>query len=91
MLGIDNLRKVPVKIPYKSGFNKSYRHTLSGETGSLIPIFVDEIIPNEDVYLRCPFSLRLPPLATDTFMNISYKLEAFLYLPEFLCVDMISL
>lgn len=77
MANVDNFRKVPVKIPYKSGFDKSFRNTLTGTTGTLIPVFVDELIPNSDVFLRMPFVLGMPPLATDTFMNVNYKLEAF--------------
>lgn len=77
MSRVDNFRKVPVKIPYKSGFDKSYRHTLTGTTGTLVPIFCDEVLPNQDSYLRIPFVLRMPPLATDTFMNVDYKMEAF--------------
>lgn len=76
-LNIVNFRKVPAKIPYKSGFTPSFRNTLTGTTGTLIPVFCDELMPNRDVYLRLPFILGMPPLATDTFMNLNYKLEAF--------------
>lgn len=77
MSSVDNFRKVPVKIPYKSGFDKSHRNTLTGTTGTLIPVLCDELLPNSDVFLRMPFVLGMPPLATDTFMNVNYKLEAF--------------
>lgn len=72
-----NFRKVPAKIPYKSGFTPSFRNTLTGTTGTLIPVLCDELMPNRDVYLCLPFVLGMPPLATDTFMNLNYKLEAF--------------
>lgn len=77
MADVANFRKVPAKIPYKSGFDKSFRNTMTGTTGTLTPVFVDELIPNSDVFLRMPFVLGMPPLATDTFMNVNYKLEAF--------------
>lgn len=77
MASVDNFKKVPVKVPYKSAFDKSYRNTLTGRTGSLIPVLCDELIANSDVYCRVPFVLGMPPLASDTFANINYKLEAF--------------
>lgn len=77
-------KKVPVKIPYSSGFDKSYRHTLTGTTGTLVPIFVDEVIPG-DYFIKAPFVLRMPPLASDTYMNVSYKMEAFFVPHRLIC------
>jgi len=73
----DFFQKKPVKVPYKSGFDKSFRSTITGDTGSLVPILCDELIPNTDVYCRVPFVIGMPPLASDTFMNVNYKMEAF--------------
>ena len=70
-------KKVPVAVPNRSGFDKSYRNTLTGKCGTLIPVFCDEVIPNTTVNLDLAMSIQLPPLASETFMNVDYKLEAF--------------
>ena len=70
-------KKVPVAVPNRSGFDKSYRNTLTGKCGTLIPIFCDEVIPNTTVNLDLAMSIQLPPLASETFMNVDYKVEAF--------------
>ena len=69
--------KVNLKVPKRSGFDKSHSKLLTAKCGTLIPILVDELTPNTKVHLSEIISAQLPPLATDTFMRVNLKLEAF--------------
>lgn len=71
------MSKVNVKVPHRSGFDKSHKAFLTGKVGTLVPILTDELIPNTKVHLRSVISAQLPPLATDTFMRVNLKVEAF--------------
>lgn len=71
------IKKVPVSVPNRSGFDKSFRNLLSAKCGTLVPIFCDEVMPNTKVNLDLAMSVQLPPLASDVFMNVNYKVEAF--------------
>ena len=62
--------KVPVKVQKKSGFDKSHMNLLTTQVGTLTPILVDEVIPNETVNLKVNLSASLPPLASETFMRV---------------------
>lgn len=68
---------VDVKIPKRSGFDKSYQNLFTTKVGTLTPILCDEVIPGSVVNLRAAVSASLPPLASDTFMRCDLKLEAF--------------
>lgn len=70
-------KRVPVAVPHKSGFDKSFRNLFTAKCGTLVPIFCDEVIPNTSVHLDLALSAQLPPLASETFMNVDYKVEAF--------------
>lgn len=69
--------KVDVKVPRRSGFDKSFKNLLTSKCGTLTPILVDELIPNSRVNLRSIIAASLPPLASDTFMRCNLKVEAF--------------
>lgn len=69
--------KVNLKVPKRSGFDKSHSRLMSFKCGTLVPIMVDEVIPNTKVHLRELISAQLPPLATDAFMRVNLKVEAF--------------
>ena len=68
---------VDVKVPKRSGFDKSFQNLFTTKVGTLTPILVDELIPNSVVNLDAAISASLPPLASDTFMRCDLKLEAF--------------
>lgn len=67
----------PARLPGLSGFNKSFKNLLSAQVGTLVPLMCDPVIPGTRVNLNDAFDLRLPPLASDTFMNMKFKQEAF--------------
>lgn len=69
--------RVPIKVPNRNGFDKSFEHILSQKTGTLVPVLCDEIIPNTTISLGCLAQIQLPPMATDFYGRIDYKLEAF--------------
>lgn len=64
----------------------SHRNTLTGNVGTLIPILVEEVIPNTRCHLKTSFSVKMPPLASETFANIDYRIEAF-FVPTRLLVN----
>lgn len=82
MAVINNARKV--KVQQRSGFDKSFRNTLTGNVGTLIPILVDELIPDTKVNLKINLATALPPLVSDTYMNVRLRVEAFV-VPHRLC------
>ncbi len=75
-----------VKVVNLSGHNMSHRNTLTGNVGTLIPILTEEVIPNTRCHLKTSFSVKMPPLASETFANIDYRIEAF-FVPTRLLVN----
>lgn len=73
----DSFVKVPVNVPKLSGFDKSHQNLLTTKCGTITPILIDELIPGSKVHLKLALSASLPPLASDTFMRCSVKVEAF--------------
>ena len=69
--------KVPVNVPKLSGFDKSHQNLLTTGCGTITPVLIDELIPGSKVHLKLALSASLPPLASDTFMRCSVKVEAF--------------
>lgn len=73
----DSFVKVPVNVPKLSGFDKSHQNLFTSKCGTITPILIDELIPGSKVNLKLALSASLPPLASDTFMRCSVKVEAF--------------
>lgn len=73
----DSFVKVPLNVPKLSGFDKSHQNLLTTKCGTITPILIDELIPGSKVSLKLALSASLPPLASDTFMRCSVKVEAF--------------
>ena len=70
-------KKVPIKIRKNSGFDKSFQNIFTSKPGTIVPILVDELMPNSRVHLKVAIQASLPPLAFDTFMRVSLKVQAF--------------
>lgn len=87
MPNIKNARKALVSVPHRSGFDKSYRNLFTAKCGTLVPILCDEVVPNTSVYLDLAINVSMPPMATETFMNVDYKIEAFFVPTRLLMVD----
>lgn len=77
MANQDFLKRVRVKVPNLSGFDKSFRNLFTGKVGTLIPILTDELIPGTKVNLKMALQAQLPPLASDTYLGCKIKCEAF--------------
>lgn len=77
--------RVDVKVTNISGHSMSHRNSLTSRVGTLTPVLVEEVCPNSRMHLQTAFSVKLPPLASETFANIDYRLEAF-FVPHRLLV-----
>ena len=73
----DVLTGVNIKVQPRSGFDKSRKNILTAKVGTITPILHDLIIPNSDISVKMAISAALPPLASETFMRASLKVEAF--------------
>ena len=78
---------IRVKVPSRSGFDKSHRNSGTSFCGTLTPLLLDELIPNSRVSLKIPIAVQMPPLASDTFMNVKYAVEAFFVPMRLLCAS----
>lgn len=79
-----NKRVFQVKVPNRSGANLSHRNSGTLTCGTLTPLLVEEVIPNTRCSLKLNMVAQLPPLASDTYMNVKLKAEAF-FVPFRLC------
>lgn len=69
--------KVPVEIPNKSGFDLSHENLFTAQCGTLYPVMVDTLLPNDTISLGHSSQLQLPPMATDFYGRVMGKFEAF--------------
>lgn len=75
-----------IKVNNLSGHSMSHRNTLTSQVGTLTPILVEEVCPNTKCHLKTSFCVKMPPLASETFANIDYCIEAF-FVPHRLLVN----
>lgn len=69
--------RMPIELPNRSGFDMSHENLGTATCGTLVPVLVDELLPNDTISLGANFQVQLPPMATDFFGRIDYVLEAF--------------
>lgn len=69
--------KIPVDIPNRSGFDLSFENLLTLTTGTLTPVLLEEVIPNETYNLGHLSQVSMPPLATNFFGRVDMRYEAF--------------
>lgn len=70
-------KSVTVKVPKRSGKNLSHRSNFTGQVGTLMPIMCHEPVVGQRTRLAVALDLNLPPLASKTYANLDYKVEAF--------------
>lgn len=75
---------VEVKVPHRSGCDMSHRNTGTETCGTLQPLLVEEVIPSTRCNLKINIVTQLPPLVSDTYMNVQKRVEAF-FVPFRLC------
>lgn len=76
--------KVNLKVP-RSGRSSNHVNLLTSKVGTITPIFVDEVLPASKTSIRQAIKVQLPPLASDTFMALKLKVEAFFVPMRLLC------
>lgn len=67
----------PVDLPNRSGFDLSHENLLTMKVGTLTPVLCEEVIPNETYSLGSMAQIQLPPMATDFFGRVDFRMEAF--------------
>lgn len=70
-------KQQPVDIPNRSGMDLSFENLLTMTTGTLIPVLVEEVLPNETYSLGYMCEAQMPPMATEFYGRIDMRLEAF--------------
>ena len=70
-------QRVPVEMPNRSGFDMSHENLGTLTTGTLVPVLVDELLPNDSVSLGSSFQVQLPPMVADFYGRVDFVLEAF--------------
>lgn len=70
-------QRVPVEMPNRSGFDMSHENLGTLTTGTLVPVLVDEILPNDSISLGSSFQVQLPPMVADFYGRVDFVLEAF--------------
>lgn len=78
-------KNIPLKIKGNSGFSQPFHSALTQNVGSLVPLFIDDVIPTQKTKISMSMVLKLPPMAFDTFMRVYYKVEAFFVPKRLLC------
>ena len=69
--------RVPIELPNRSGFDMSHENLGTLKCGTLTPVLVDELLPNDTISLGASFQVQLPPMVTDFFGRVDFVLEAF--------------
>lgn len=69
--------KVKVKVPEVSGYDLSHRNSGTEICGQITPLLSLEVVPATAVSCKLNIITQLPPLVSDTYMNIRKKVEAF--------------
>lgn len=69
--------RTPIELPNRSGFDMSHENLGTQTCGTLVPVLVDELLPNDTISLGANFQVQLPPMAADFFGRVDYVLEAF--------------
>ena len=69
--------RVPIELPNRSGFDMSHENLGTMTCGTLTPVLVDELLPNDTISLGSAFQVQLPPMASDFYGRVDFVLEAF--------------
>lgn len=69
--------KVPIEIQKLNTYDMSHDTLGTGMVGSVIPVKVEEIMPNTTINLGVQTHVQLPPFVNNAYGRISVKQEAF--------------
>lgn len=70
-------KKVNLKVPFNTPYSKKVHKLATQKVGTITPIYFSECVPGSDTSIDLSMSLSFPPLASDCFPNIDYRVEAF--------------
>lgn len=70
-------KKVPIKVPNKSGFDMSHENMLTLGCGTLVPVLTDFLLPGDSISCGEAHEIQLPPMATDFYGRVRLKFESF--------------
>lgn len=68
---------VPIDVPNRSGFDMSHDCHGTIEVGTLYPVLVDELLPQDTISLGHLTNMEFPPFATNFRGRVDVHLEAF--------------
>ncbi len=68
---------IPIDIKKRSGFDLSHENLLTQTCGTITPIMIDELLPNDTVSLGIMSQVQLPPLATNFYGRVDVAVEVF--------------
>lgn len=69
--------KITVRVPERFGQRTNHHRRLTQLCGSLVPIYCKEVLPNTEISQAISIAVTMPPLVSDTYMRVQYKVEAF--------------
>lgn len=75
---------IPIDIKKRSGFDLSHENLLTQTCGTITPVLIDELLPNDTVSLGIMSQVQLPPLATNFYGRVDVAIEVF-FVPFRLC------
>lgn len=74
---MNNLISQSVKVPHRSGHYLGHHFLYTAGIGEAVPVLCQPLAPGSRVRLKTLLSASLAPLASDTFLHASMRLEAF--------------
>lgn len=69
--------KQPIEVQKRNTFDMSHEVLGSGRVGTLYPVLVEKVQPNDSISLGQRMHIQLPPMATNWYGRCDVKLEAF--------------
>lgn len=69
--------KAPVEVPKFSGFDMSHINIGTLKVGTLVPVLVEPLYPNDKISLGANINVQLPPMASDFIGKVDLRMEAF--------------
>lgn len=77
MSNTTQFQKVPITVQNRNGIDCSCERIGTAQPGTLIPVLIDEIFPNDKFNLGVTAEVELPPMATNFYGRVDLSFEAF--------------
>ena len=69
--------KAPTEVPKFSGFDMSHINIGTMKVGTLVPVLVEPLYPNDKISVGANLNVQLPPMASDFIGKVDLRMEAF--------------